>query len=109
MQHLETGTGPSGPHWGEKEQTVFAPVLLITGTASAQNHGIHASVGNPASYVHADGNRNMSSALAGPIPGALVGQKSSISFPNSKKADSPSSSHRYSHPECHVHPSSLSL
>ena len=33
MQRSETNTGPSGPHWGEKEQTVFAPVPLMTGTA----------------------------------------------------------------------------
>ena len=49
------------------------PVPLITGTMHAQNPGIHASVGNPASYIQADGNRNMSSALAGPVPGAIVG------------------------------------
>ena len=59
-----------------------APVPLITGTASARNPGIHASVGNPASYVQADGNRIMSSTLANPVPGALVGQESSVSFPN---------------------------
>ena len=51
----------------------------------------------------------MSSALAGPVPRTLVGQKSSVSFPNSKKADSPSYSHRHSHPECPVHPPSLSM
>ena len=78
---------------------MFAPIPLITGTASAQNPGIHASVGNPASYVQADGNRSMSSALAGPILAALVGQKSSVSFPNSKKADPPSSSHQHSYLE----------
>ena len=86
-----------------------APVPLITGTTPAQNPGIHASVGIPASYVKADGNRSMSSALAGPIPGALVGHKSSVSFPNSKKAGPPSSFHRHSHPECPVRPPSLSL
>ena len=78
------------------------PVPLITRTAPAQNLGIHASVGNPASYVQADGNKSMSSPLAGPVPGALVGHKSSVSFPNPKKADPPSSSHRHSHPECPV-------
>ena len=88
---------------------MFAPVPLITGTVPAQNPGIHTSVGNPASYVQADGNRSMASAQAGPVPGALVGQKSSISFPNLKKADPPSSSHRHSHPECSVRPPSLSL
>ena len=85
------------------------PVPLITGTASAQNPGIHTLVGNPASYVQADGNRSMSSAPAGPVPGALVGQKPSISFPNSKKANPPSSSHWHSHPECHVRHPSLSI
>ena len=85
------------------------PVSLITGTAPAQNPGIHTSVSNPASYVQTDGNRSMSSALAGPVPGALVGQKSFVFFPNSKKADPPSSSHRHSHPECPVRPLSLSL
>ena len=86
-----------------------APVPLITGSTPTQNLGIHASVGNPASYVQADGNKSMSSALAGPIPGALVGQKYSVSFPNSKKVDPPSYSHRYLHPECPVRPSSFSL
>ena len=69
------------------------PVPLITGTEPTQNPWIPASVGNPASYVQADGNRSMSSVLASLVPGALVGQKSSTSFPNSKKADPPSSSH----------------
>ena len=32
MQHLETDVGPSGPHWGEKEQTVSASVPLMTRT-----------------------------------------------------------------------------
>ena len=33
MQHPETNTGPSGSHWDEKEQTAFALVPLMTGTA----------------------------------------------------------------------------
>ena len=86
-----------------------ALVPLITRTAPAQNLGIHASVGNPVSYVQADGNRSMSSALVGPVLGALLGHKSSISIPNSKKVDPPSSYHRHSHPECTVRPLSLSL
>ena len=49
-----------------------APVPLITGIAPAQNPRIHASVGNPASYVQADGNRSMLSALDGLVPGDLV-------------------------------------
>ena len=48
-------------------------VPLITGTVPAQNPGIHTSVGNPTSYVQADGNKSMSSALDGPVPRALVG------------------------------------
>ena len=69
------------------------PIPLIFRPALFQNLGISAFGGNPASYVHADGNRSISSALAGPVPGALMGQKSSASFPNSKKADPPSFSH----------------
>ena len=43
-----------------------APVPLMTETASVQNLEIHAYAGNPVSYAHADGNRNMSSVLADP-------------------------------------------
>ena len=86
-----------------------APIPVITGTTPAQNPGIHASVGNPTSYVQADGNRSMSSAMAGPVRGALVGQKSSVSFLNSKKADPPSSSHRHSHLKCPARPPFLFL
>ena len=96
-------------HTGMWRNKLSATVPLITRTASAQNPGIHTSVGNPTSYVQADGNRSMSSAPAGPVPGALVGQKSSVSFPNSKKADPPSSSHRHLHPECPMHPPFPSL
>ena len=86
-----------------------APVPLMTGTALSDNSGIPAFVDNPVSCAQVDGKRKMSSALAGPVPGGLVGQKSSISFPNSKKAGSLSSSHRHSHPECPMRPLSLSL
>ena len=65
MQHPETDTGPSGPLWGEKEQTVFAPVPLMTGTALSHNFGIPASVDNPVSCAQVDGNGNMSSAPSG--------------------------------------------
>ena len=108
-KHSATETGSSDPYQSEKEQTKFAPVLPMTGTELAQNPGIHASMGSPASYVQANGNQIMSSALVGPVPGALVGHKSSVSFPNSKKADPPTSSHRHSHPEYPVRPPSLSL
>ena len=49
-----------------------ALVPLITRTAPAQNLGIHASVGNPTSYVQVDGNRSMSSALVNPEPLELI-------------------------------------
>ena len=65
-------TGSSDPHRSEKEQPESAPVPLMTGPALAQNPGILASVGNPSSYVKADGNRSMSLALASPTSVALV-------------------------------------
>ena len=65
MQHLETDTGPSSPHWGEKEQTVYAPIPLMTGTALSYNSRIPASVDNPVSYAQADANGSMSSAPSG--------------------------------------------
>ena len=75
-------TGFFDPYWSEKEQPESVPVPLMTGPALAQNPGIPASVGNPSSYVQADGNRSMSSVLVSPVSGALVRQKSSASFPN---------------------------
>ena len=65
VQHPETNIGPSSPHWGEKEQTVFVHVPLITGTVPSQYLKILASKGNPASYVQADGKNNISYVLAG--------------------------------------------
>ena len=65
-------TSSSEPHRSEKEQPESAPIPLMTGPASAQNPGIPASVGNPSSYVQANGNRSMSSALAGSTSVALV-------------------------------------
>ena len=61
MQHPETDIGPSGPHWGENEQTVSAPVPLMTGTALSHNYGIPASMDNHVSCAQADGNDIMSS------------------------------------------------
>ena len=61
-----TDTGSSDPYWGAEEQIVSVPLPLMTGTVPAQNLEIHASAGNPISYAQADGNRNMSSVLAGP-------------------------------------------
>ena len=63
MPHLKTDTGPSGPHWGEKEQTVSAPVLLMTRTKVSCIPGIPASAGNLVSHVRADGNGNMCAIL----------------------------------------------
>ena len=65
MQHPRTDTSPSGPHWGEKEQTVSASILLMTGTALSNNFGILDFVDNPVSCVQADGNGSMSSAPFG--------------------------------------------
>ena len=63
MQHPRTDIVSPGLCWGKEEQTAFAHVLLMIGTALSQNPGILASEGNPASYVQADGRNNMSSAL----------------------------------------------
>ena len=63
MQHPETGTGPSGPNLGEKEQTVSAPVPLMIGTKVSHIPRIPASMGNIVSHVRADGNGNISSVL----------------------------------------------
>ena len=70
-----------------------ASVPLMTGTALSHNSGILAFMDNPFSCAKADGNRSMSSTLAGLVLGALVGQMSFVSFPNSKKANPLSSSH----------------
>ena len=61
--HPTTETGSSDPHWGEEEQTVSAPVPLMTGTVPSQSPTILAFEGNPASYVQANGRSNMSSVL----------------------------------------------
>ena len=65
MQYSGTDAGSSGPHWGEKEQTVSVHVPLMTRTVSSHNPGILASEGNLASYVQVDGSNNMSSVLYG--------------------------------------------
>ena len=62
MQDPGTNTGSSGPYWGEKEQTVSAPVPLMTGTVLSHNSGIIASVDNLVSCAQADGNDSMSFA-----------------------------------------------
>ena len=43
MQYLETDTDPSGPYWGEKEQTASSPVSLIIETTLSHDSGILAS------------------------------------------------------------------
>ena len=63
MQHPKTGTSPFGPHWGEKEQTVSAPVPLMTGTEVSHIPRIPASTRNLVSHVQADGNENISLVL----------------------------------------------
>ena len=65
MHHLETDTGPSSHHLGEKEQTASAPIPLMTGIVPSQYPKILASEDNPASYVKADGKNNISFLLAG--------------------------------------------
>ena len=65
MQHPEINTSPSGPHWGEKVQTVFASIPLMNGTALSHNSEILASVDNPVSCAQVDGNGSMSSAPYG--------------------------------------------
>ena len=63
MQHPESGTGPSYPHGGEKEQTVSAPVPLMIETEVSHILRIPASTGNLISHVQVDGNGNISSVL----------------------------------------------
>ena len=65
MQHRGTDAVSSGPHWGEREQTASAPVLLMIGTTLSQNLGILVSESNPTSHVRVDGNGNMSAVLTG--------------------------------------------
>ena len=65
MLHLGTDIGSSGACWGKKEHTASVHVPLMTETMPSQNPGILASEGNPASYVQADGNGNMSLVLTG--------------------------------------------
>ena len=62
MQHPGNDTSPSDPYWGEKEQTMSAPVPLMTGTALSHNFGILTSVDNPVSCAQAYGNDSMSYA-----------------------------------------------
>ena len=65
MQHLETDTDTdtSSLYWGEKEQTAFALIPLMTRNVPSNNSGILASVDNPVS-AQANGNDSMSFALS---------------------------------------------
>ena len=63
MLDSKANTGSFGLHWGKKEHTASVHVPLMIGTMLSQNPGILASEGNPASYVQADGNGNMSLVL----------------------------------------------
>ena len=76
MQHPETSTGPSGPHWGEKEQTMFAHVPLMIGTEVSHIPGIPASMGNLISHVRANGHGNMSTVLTDWKPWSGLGPDS---------------------------------
>ena len=65
MQHPGIDTSPSNLYWGENEQTVSAPVPLMTRTALSHNSGILASEDNPVSCAQGDGNGSMSSSSSG--------------------------------------------
>ena len=63
--HSEADTGPFGPCWSKKEHTASVHLPPMTRTEVSLNPRIPASTGNPASYVQADDNGNMSSILTG--------------------------------------------
>ena len=65
MQRPKTSTSSPGPLWGMEEQTESVNVPLMTEIGVSHNFGIPTSEENPVSCVQADGNINMSSALAG--------------------------------------------
>ena len=52
-QYHAPETGPSGPSWGKKEQTVSVDAPLVLKTVVSHNSGIPASRGNPVSHVQA--------------------------------------------------------
>ena len=97
------------------------PAPLMVEIVASQNPGILASMGNPSSYVMAEGRRNKSSALfgscpcpglgpdsRGPVPVILGKQKSSAAFSSLKKVNPPSS-YQYPHLEYSWHHLSLPL
>ena len=54
-QYPAPETGPFGPSWGKKEQTVSVDAPLVPETVVSHNFGIPAFRGNPISHVqHAD-------------------------------------------------------
>ena len=63
MQHPETDTGSSGLYWGKEEHTASVHVPRMIGTKLSHSPRIPTFAGNVISYVQADGNENMSSAL----------------------------------------------
>ena len=65
MQHPGIDTGSSGPCRSKKKHIAFVHVALMARTEVSRSLGILTSEGNPASYVQAGGNGNMSSILTG--------------------------------------------
>ena len=65
MQYPEPDTCSPVLYWGKEEHIASVNVLLMIGTEVSHSLGILASAGNLISYVQADGNENMSSALNG--------------------------------------------
>ena len=63
MPYPEADTCSLGLYWGEKEHIAYMHVPLMIGIEVSHSPGILASTGNLISYVQADGNGNMSSAL----------------------------------------------
>ena len=72
MPHPETDTGPSVPHWGEKEQTVSVPIPLMNRTEVSHIPRIPVYARNLVLHVWADGNGNMSSVLMIGSPGLAL-------------------------------------
>ena len=116
MQHLETGTDPTSPHWGEKEQTVSAPVPLMTRTEVSHIPGILASTGNLISHVRFYDSNNMSSATSRSHDSALALIAAALSLKSVRNRSLlllPRARRRLIRKKpylgCSVHPLSLSL
>ena len=65
VQYPMPETGPSGPSWGKKEQTVSVDAQLVLETVVSQNSRIPTSKGNLVSHVQAADNGSIYSALPG--------------------------------------------